>query len=58
MLYNSLENKVFVSTNAIFHKYDYINNDKSCIKVVLKELESDRIRKHPYRWTKLGNHNP
>ena len=42
--YNSQENKVFVSTNAIFLEDNYIRDHKPCSKVVLEELLSNEIR--------------
>lgn len=45
MAYNNQESKVFVSSNAIFLKEDYINNYKPLRKVLLEKLKSNLIKK-------------
>ena len=41
--YSPKDNKVFVSTNARFLEDDHIRNHKSNNKVVLEELDTDKI---------------
>lgn len=45
LFYYSEENKVFMSMNAIFLEYHYINNNKPYNKMLLEELESNGIKK-------------
>lgn len=43
LFYDPNEQKVIVSTHAIFLKESYMNNFKPQSKVVLEELSSDKI---------------
>ena len=47
LFYSPSEKKVFVSTNATFLEYDYMNNYKPRSKIVIEELLSDEIRPQP-----------
>ena len=47
IFYSPKENKTFVSTNATFLEYDYVNNHKPRIKVVLEEMVLNEVAKSP-----------
>ena len=47
IFYSPKENKTFVSTNATFLEYDYVNNHKPRSKVVLEEMVSNEVAKSP-----------
>lgn len=51
---------MLLSTNIIFLKHDYINNNKPQSKVLLKELKSNGIKKEPPVGvdTRPKNHGP
>ena len=49
VFYNSRDNKVFVLTNTTFLENNYIANFKPQSKIVMEELQYDKISSQPMR---------
>ena len=43
LFYSTQDNKVFVSTNAVFLEHNYMTNFKHISKIVMEELFADEI---------------
>ena len=55
LFYSPQDKKVFVSSNATFLEKDYMANFKPRSRVVLEELQSDKIRPRPITVTRERN---